>query len=235
MGKDRQEVTIVGTAEIAAMAKNRGGRNVQPLVEDDGSQRSWALQVLRRTSGGAEEVVALAESDGTLITSLQGKDSSGNQVSIAVEPTTGELRVVNGGKDAAGNIDEFLTGANQEQVVRNFTVWQDVNPVEIPAAEGDLWDPGGTSAEVYEVEFYIVNNDAGSAAVSGVYVGLDLASGGTLAAPEYWMFNETIPYPGSSGWRGPFIMRGDDQIRGVAAAANDVSIHFRIKRVDASA
>jgi hypothetical protein len=101
-------------------------------------------------------------------------------------------------------------------------------------AEGDLWAPGGTSAEEYEVEFFVINNDAASAAVT-VSVGLDLAAGGGLAAPEYWVFNEVVPYPGNLGWRGPFIMRGDDAVRGVASVANDASIHFRIKRVDTGA
>ncbi len=133
---------------------------------------------------------------------------------------------------SGGGISEWAATNRSAHVSnRERAAWQDVNPAEIAGAEGDLWAPGGTSAEVYEVEFLVVNNDAGSAAVT-VSVGLDLAAGGSLAAPEYWVFNEVVPYPGTLGWRGPFIMRGDDAVRGVASVANDASIHFRIKRVD---
>jgi hypothetical protein len=161
--------------------------------------------------------------------------SSGNLAKWNTDAGTGAAQVSVKSQDADGNTEAPLLDTNSILWVRlaEGEGWADVNPVEIPVAEGDLWDPGGTSAEVYEVEFEVVNNDAGAAAVT-VSVGLDLASGGTLAAPEYWVFNEVVPYPGTTGWRGPFIMRGDDQIRGVASAANDASIHFRIKRVDSA-
>jgi hypothetical protein len=107
----------------------------------------------------------------------------------------------------------------------------DVASVEIPVAEGDLWNPGLADSVIFQVKFNIVNNDAGSAAVSGVYVGREINSTGGLARPYYWVFNETIPFPGQTGWRGPFFIHGDDAIRGVAAAANDASIHFDIRRV----
>lgn len=105
-----------------------------------------------------------------------------------------------------------------------------VDPVEVPAAEAVLWNPGAVATEIYEVYFLVVNNDAGAAAVT-VSIGVDIAAGGALAAPEYWMFNEVIPYPGNSGWRGPFVIGGDDDVRGVASVANDASIHFRVRRL----
>jgi len=49
------------------------------------------------------------------------------------------------------------------------------------------------------------------------------------------MFNEVIPYPGSSGWRDLGIIAGDDDVRAVASAADDAIIRFRIRRVDTGA
>ncbi len=178
------------------------------------SDRELVEQILMGVSredsaGGSEPRRLLTRGDGTLEVwvTLVGRDPNN-------EPTPVNI-------DSAGAV-----------VVALGVAWQDIDPVEIPNSEGDLWDPGGLAATIiYEVEFNVVNNDAGSAAVT-VSVGLDLARGGSLAAPEYWMFNEIINYPSSSGWRGPFIMHGDDQIRGIASAANDASIHFRVKRVD---
>jgi hypothetical protein len=97
-----------------------------------------------------------------------------------------------------------------------------------------MWNPGANAAERYDVEFFVVNNDAGGTAVT-VSIGVDIATGGGLAAPEYWMFNEVIPYPGGSGWRRGGIVGGDDDVRGVASVVNDASVHWRIRRVDVGA
>jgi hypothetical protein len=113
--------------------------------------------------------------------------------------------------------------------------WIEVPSREIPAAEGDLWDPTLADDIRFMVEFNVVNNDAGGAAAEGIYIGRDIDSGGALAAPEYWMFDWTVPYPGDTGWWGPYYMHGDDAIRGVADVANDASIHFRVRRVDLGA
>jgi len=152
------------------------------------------------------------------------------------EPT-GQLGIVVYGYDEAFNADRLRTDPNRVLWVRQYEGYIQVDPVEIPAAEGILWNPGATAAELYAVWFNVVNNDAGAAAVT-VSVGVDLAAGGGLAAPEYWMFNEVIPYPGTSGWRGGrngYIIAGDDDVRGIASVANDASIHFQVKRVDIGA
>jgi hypothetical protein len=108
--------------------------------------------------------------------------------------------------------------------------------VAIPVAEADLWNPGATAAQLFEVEFLVVNNTAApGAAVTGVYIGRDVGGAGALAAPHYWMFDETIPYPGTSDWRGPFILAGNDDVRGVAFAANVCSVEWRIRRIDTGA
>lgn len=118
---------------------------------------------------------------------------------------------------------------------RLYEEWISVPSAEVPVAEAVLWNPGGTTGEHYLVEFNVVNNDVGAAAIAGVYIGRDVGGGGALGRPEWWMFDETIPYPGNSGWRGPYFMNGDDDIRGVAGVANDASIHFRVRRVDIDA
>lgn len=180
-------------------------------------------------------VDVLAENDGTLRNQLVlWNYTGGAQIRAAGEPTTGELHVLFHGKDEAGNPDEVRTDPGRVLWNRPYPAYEQVDPVEIPAAEGVLWNPGAAATELYEVSFLVVNNDAGGAAVT-VSVGVDLGAGGGLAAPEYWMFNEVIPYPGTSGWRGPFIMAGDDDVRGIASVANDASIHWRIRRVDTGA
>src|SRR3972149_1713596 len=88
---------------------------------------------------------------------------------------------------------------------------------------------GRTPTASYWVQYKVVNIGAGAAAVT-VSVGVDVAAGGGLAGPEYDMFNEVIPYPGSSGWRDLGIIAGDDDVRAVASAADDAIIRFRIRR-----
>lgn len=109
-----------------------------------------------------------------------------------------------------------------------------VDPVLIPAAEGILWNPGAAFAERYDVCFLIVNIDPAGAAQT-VRMGVDRAAGGALATFEYWIFNEVIPYPGSSGWRGPFHIPGDDDIRGWSSLVNTLAVHWRIVRTDRAA
>ncbi len=148
--------------------------------------------------------------------------------------TDGTLEVANYGKDEASNLDALRTDPDRIQWTRPYDAYVQVDPVLIPSTEGVLWNPGSTAAQIYEVSFMAVNFDAGGAAVT-ISVGVDIAAGGSLATLEYWMFNEVLPYPGTTGWRGPFIIGGDDDVRGIASAANDAGIHFRIRRVDTGA
>ena len=110
-------------------------------------------------------------------------------------------------------------------------VFVDVPSRVLPAAEGDLWDPGGADTVIYRVMFNIVNNDAGGVAIAGVFIGREINSAGGLALPYFWMFDEIIPNPGESAWRGPFFIHGDDAIRGYAAVVNDASVHFDVRRI----
>jgi hypothetical protein len=110
-------------------------------------------------------------------------------------------------------------------------VFYNAPSVELPAAEGDLWNPALANEVWLQIEFILINNDAGAAGAAGTYVGREVNSVGGLARPYYWMFNETIPHPGTSGWRGPFYIHGDDAVRGYTTNANEVSIHFKVRRI----
>ena len=205
-------VTIVNeNLEISTNAENRSGLSVPPLTEDDRTMRSWALQVLRRTGGGGTEVVELAENDGT-------------------------PKVVNYGKDERNdeNLDAFRTDPNRIKWNRPFAGWINVDPLLVPSTEGILYNPGATAAQIYWVQYKVVNIDAGAAAVT-VSIGADIAAGGGLATIEYDMFNEVIPYPGTSGWRDLGMIGGDDDVRGIASAADDAIIRFKVRRVDTGA
>jgi hypothetical protein len=237
-------------------AYNTSGVHVGVAAEDDGTLRHQL--VAWETSAPAAQIRVRAETDGTLRMQLIGSDDQGTtQRYIDTEATgeirnsmvgwggaalvrqlhetTGEQKVVMHGKDEAGNIDAFLTDENRVLWTRSYEDSVIAPPIQLPAADGILWNPGGTASELYEVDFIIINT---SGAVTGpVSVGVDIGAGGSLSNVEYWMYQESLPWPGTSGWRGSarqgFLMRGADVIRGLnGAGANLASIHFRIRRID---
>lgn len=227
-----KEVTLVNeSVPMALNAKNRSGQDVQPLTEDDRTLRTWTPQVYRRASGGNSEVIALAESDGTPKTSQYGQNS-GSLVAIGLE-STGEQRMVACGKDEASNIDEWRTDPNRIVWVRSFPGYVTVDPISITSSESTLWDPGSTASEQYEVWFKIVN--CHTAGVAGVYLGTDIGGGGSLAFPEYVLFNESVPFPGGLPWQFYGIINGDDDIRGVAGTTGVLALHLRVRRTDVGA
>ena len=230
---ERQEMTIIGAVEMRMLASNRNDKPVLPLTETDRTLRSHSLQVLRRTGSGNPEVVALAETDGTPKVVNYGKDASGN-----IDPlrTNSDQQLENNliGSDEAGNYDSVRTDPSRILWTRPYEAWVEQVGVLVPNSEGVLYNPGTTTAEVYWIQYKIVNIDAGAAAVT-VSVGVDHAAGGGLATIEYDMFNEVIPYPGTSGWRDMGFIAGDDDVRGIASAADDAIIRFKIRRVDTGA
>lgn len=151
-----------------------------------------------------------------------------------LDPASGYFGTVPHGHDEGGVPDPLRTDPNRVLWTRPYENYLQVDPVWLPAAEGVLYNPGADAAEIYEVSFLGVNVDLGAAAVT-ISVGVDRDGGGGLSALEYWIRNEIVPYPGSTGWRGPFIIAGNDDVRGVAGAADDVTIHWRIRRVDTGA
>jgi len=231
---DNSEFAITNEAlSVALNAKNRNNKDVQPLTEDDRTLRMWALQVLRRTSGGNADVVALAESNGRPTVMLYGQDVSANHDPLR---TNSDLQLMTQlvGADEAANNDAVRTDPDRILWTRPYEGWVQQDGVAVPVPEGIVYNPGTTAAQSYWVQYKVVNIDAGAAAVT-VSVGVDVAAGGSLAGPEYDMFNEVIPYPGSSGWRDLGIIAGDDDIRAVASVADDAIIRFKIRRIDTGA
>ena len=149
-------------------------------------------------------LIYLLESDGTLKTALYGKDSS-------------------------SNLDPLRTNASQQlqvEVVAGIsTTIVQLDSVLVPSTEGVLLDGSAslTAASVYQVTFEIVNID-GTNAVT-VSIGVDLAAGGSLAGAEFFMTDVVIPAGGTSGTK-VLTMASDDDIRGIAGAANDAAIWF---------
>lgn len=190
----------------------------------------WGRVGLEGKDANDLDTPVLLENDGTAKASLYGK-AAATLTAVKVE-TTGEQDIVLHGKDAGGNIDPVLTDTNKVPWTRQFKDYVNLVGVLVPSTEGVLLDGSASlvAAGVYLVEFNVVNID-GSSAVS-VSVGRDDAAGGSLVDAEYWMVSETIPAGGASGWRGPFVITGDDDVRGIAGAANDAAIHFRVRRVD---
>ncbi len=174
------------------------------------------------------DIEALGENDGTLKVSNYGK--AGATLTAFKVETTGEQDNVMHGKQTGGTIGALNLNANnvlRVELISGGAV--QVDPLLITSSETILWNPGATAAELYEVMFNIVNSTSSS--VSGVNIGQDLAAGGSLTAAEYWVQGLIIPGNGYSGWFGPFVIKGTDDIRGVAGTTNVLSIHWRIKRV----
>ncbi len=145
-----------------------------------------------------------------------------------------QLSVNMSGMDEANNEDAARTDPNRILWQREYGGHIPLDPVAVPNPEGVLYNPGVTASRLYEVYFEVVNIDVGGAAIAGVYVGVGLG-GAAIVAPNWWMYNETINPGVSSGRRGPYVLAGDDDIRGVAAVAGDASINFFIRRVDTGA
>ena len=111
----------------------------------------------------------------------------------------------------------------------NDYAMMNVPPILMAGADGILWNIGTNNAYAYSVEFLIVNVNN---ALVTVNIGVDLVSAGALTPAEFWMFNEVIPSPGTSGWKGPFIINGSDDVRGwCVTGANLANGQWRIKRL----
>jgi hypothetical protein len=204
------------------------GNEVKALSEDTGHP----LMVLYGWDGSAVARFAV-ETTGEQKVSNYGWN--GAALTKILLETTGEQRMVLCGKDEAGNIDALLTDEHKVLWTRSYEDSIIAPPVLLPAADGILWNPGGTLTELYEVDFLVVN--VAGAATGPISIGVDINRAGSLSAVEYWMYQENLPWPGTSGWRGSarqgFLCRGADSIRGLnGAGANLATVHFRIRRID---
>ena len=110
----------------------------------------------------------------------------------------------------------------------SFRAFQKVAPQTLGNTEADLLDLLTTGSERWHVWFYLCNEDSSSHTVT---IGIDNASGGTLAAGEYILKDYTIAANAYLDWLGPFYMDRDDQIRGFADTASKVAIHMRLEQI----
>jgi hypothetical protein len=137
-------------------------------------------------------------------------------------PNTRASNIITRWQGAGGlNYPSAITAENRYRRNR-------LDPVNLPIADGILWDPGLTTWECFDVEFIVVNQHTAPIVAT---VGIDIAGGGALAAGEYWLYNLVIPHTGDSGWQGPFAIAGDDIVRGLCPTiASGGVVHWRIER-----
>lgn len=160
---------------------------------------------------------------------ITGVNSVGTDVEVLVE-NDGTVKTALYGKNSSAALKSLRVNANDQQQVEVIEgSFIQVDPVLIPNAEGLLWNPGTTNSIYYKVMFNIVNST--SSDVTGVKVGQDIGAGGSLSAVEYWVQGMIVPGNGASGWYGPFLIPGDDRVRGVAGTNNVLGIHWLIKQV----
>jgi len=204
----------------------------QRVINVGSSDGGTTLERIKTETTGEQDLVLHGKDSGSNIDPLRTNASQQLQVEVIGSPTS--VNNVLQGHDEASNVDVLRTDPSRILWMRPFENWLNVDPVLIPSSEGILYNPGTTAAQIYWIQYKVVNVDASAAAVT-VSVGADIAAGGGLATIEYDMFNEIIPYPGSSGWRDLGMIGGDDDVRGIASAADDAIIRFKIRRVDTGA
>lgn len=251
--------------EFFPMGRNRHEGPKAFLVEDDGTLRAWSIGVGVDANARERPILVEAGRQGATVLWGEGpaglervavQDFGGGagtphglinvpvgwdgatfpifRVENVASGEAGAQKISLYGTDEAGNVDAHRTDPNRIPWKRPYDGYLQVDPVVMTAAVIPLWTPGTTAAHLYAIEFKIVNNDLGAAAVT-VSIGVDIGAAGTLNFGEYWLFNHVIPYPGSTVWEGPFIMPGDDRVMGIASAADDTSVQWRIRRLDLGA
>lgn len=137
------------------------------------------------------------------------------------------------GETPAGLERPILINPDQIAWIQKYENYIQVDGVELGAAEAVLWDPGGAVGEIYAVEYNAINIDV---AADTVLLTIGHGVGGAaLTDPWYWADQEILPQGCSTDFRGPFLIGGNDTVRGNAAAVNDIAIQWRIKRVDVGA
>ena len=195
-----------------------------------------ALQTVVGPGGTTVPVGGSGEGSPISIVLMRGRTVSGLDEPIGLEDSR-EIRITLHGEDEAGNIDPLRTDPGGILWMRSYENSIIAAPSALPGAEAILWTPPApqTAAELYEVDFFIVN--VAGAPTGPITVGVDINAGGALAGNEFWMYQEILPWPGTSGWRGSprqgFLCRGADTIRGVNTAGGGLAvIHFRVRRID---
>ena len=225
------ETAILGESDGTLKISNYGkvSTTLTALALDDNGEQFVSL--VGNVSDTPTKVEL--ESSGELKGVGYGKTSGGTITPLLTE-STGELNVILNGKDSDGpNIDAILTNDNRAVFVEIWNHYITKDPQVLAASEADLWDPAA-SGVVYEVEFRLCNTDASARTVT---IGVELGSSGGLQPLGTWLdavsLDASAIYPsGDSNWVGPFVVQGDDAVRGFASAADVVNIQWRIKQVN---
>jgi hypothetical protein len=211
----------------------------QPLLAEAGRQGATVLWgegpaglrrlALQDVGGGANDPLPL-------INVPTGWDGAAFPIFALENAASGEpgaQKTSQYGTNDGGDVVANLSDSARVPFRRIHHDYEQVDPVVLTAAVLPLYTPGGTGAELYSIEFLIVNNDSTAPReATSVTVGVDIGAAGTLGLGEYWLFDHIIPFPGDTDWRGPFLMPGDDRVMGIADRADTTSVHWRIKRVD---
>lgn len=243
---------------LSVILKEFFGRTQQVLADSNGDQidalaeSNGTPKVVNYGYGVSDDLIPFqVEANGEQMISLYGK-ASGTVTAVGVEATTGEQRMVLMGYDGSalqrvktettreldivvhgkhGNtvVAPLINNDNQKQLVieeRPHYVPQD--PLVLANSDGALVDLGADSGQLFEVSFFICNTTAGAVTAT---VGVDIGAAGSLSAGEHFISGLSVPANDTTEWFGPFIVPGNDDIRGFASAATSLTIHFRIVRV----
>lgn len=207
----------------------------------DGRRPSMGIRVLNRfisvwgklhgEDSSGNDTPIQTETDGELKIINYGKDTSANLLPMRTEATTGEQHYIVNGKDSGGAIDPFRTNANMQQQIEvvdgTSSQKRVVDPIAVPAAEDDVWTPGLGSTIYLDVEFEFANVDGTNNAE--VSLGIDVGNDGA-ASNSYWLVDYDLVAKSLPIRLGPYRIGGDDAIRAVAEAANDVVLSVFIIR-----
>lgn len=183
--------------------------------------RMYGNMRLKGRTSASVDTTLLTETNGALILSLAGK-SGGTLTSFFVE-SSGQLGASLYGYDYTNTtLRRVAVDANGYQLVSYTPATSPtkkvVDAVAVPAAEADVWDPGGTSSDYYDIEIEIVNVD-GTNAATALSVGVDV--GDTGSTTYYLIYNTSIPAASVGTRIGPYRIGGDDVIRAVTTNALD--------------
>jgi hypothetical protein len=98
------------------------------------------------------------------------------------------------------------------------------DPVDLTAAANTIvWNPGTSTVHLFKVWFNLVNPNTTTARTC--IVGEDRAATGALLS--YW-FYEVLPALSQSGWLGPFVMTGNDDLMAWQTVGTDVDLSLFI-------
>jgi len=227
-GASFQRLLAESNRSLGVTAYAHDGAALQRLLAE--SNRS--LGVTPFAHDGASFQRLLAESNRSLGTTPYAYDGAALQRLLA--ESNRSLGVTPYGTDEAGNFDRLRTDPDRilwTRDRRNYTTFN--STLLTTTANTLIFNLGSTAAELYELWFEVVNI-SGSAA--GTYrLGIDVGGAGTLSLGEYIRFDEVVSARGATGWFGPYLANGNDDVRGSAGATSTLTIHTRVERVDVGA